>query len=54
MLPHGHHDDYFDMFVNVMLGVGLVFELPILHFLSDAAARRHSVFLIRHSRATRF
>ena len=42
--------EYFDLFVNVTLGVGLVFELPVLIFLPDAAEDCHASFLVRHSR----
>lgn len=42
--------EYFDMFVNVMLGVGLVFELPILIFFLTLLRILSPAFLIRHSR----
>jgi sec-independent protein translocase protein TatC len=42
--------DYFDMFVNVMLGVGLVFELPILIFFLTLLHIVTPGFLVRHSR----
>ncbi len=42
--------DYFDLFVNVMLGVGLVFELPILIFFLTLLHIVTPGFLVRHSR----
>ena len=42
--------EYFDMFVNVILGVGLVFELPVLIFFLILFRIVTPGFLIRHSR----
>jgi sec-independent protein translocase protein TatC len=42
--------EYFDLFVNVMLGVGLVFELPILIFFLTLLHIVTPGFLIRNSR----
>jgi sec-independent protein translocase protein TatC len=42
--------EYFDLFVNVTLGVGLVFELPVLIFLLTLLRVVSPRFLIRHSR----
>src|SRR5271157_836143 len=42
--------EYFDLFVNVMLGVGLVFELPILIFFLTLLRIVTPGFLVRHSR----
>ena len=42
--------EYFDLFVNVTLGVGLVFELPVLLFLLTLLRILSPRFLIRHSR----
>lgn len=42
--------EYFDLFVNVMLGVGLVFEIPILIFFLTLLRIVSPDFLIRHSR----
>ena len=42
--------DYFDLFVNVMLGVGLVFELPVLIFFLTLLHIVTPGFLVRHSR----
>lgn len=42
--------EYFDLFVNVMLGVGLVFELPVLIFFLTLLRITTPSFLIRHSR----
>jgi len=41
---------YFDLFVDVMLGIGLVFELPILIFFLILLRIVTPAFLIRHSR----
>ncbi|HEY3742197.1 MAG TPA: twin-arginine translocase subunit TatC [Bryobacteraceae bacterium] len=42
--------EYFDLFVNVMLGVGLVFELPVLIFFLALLRIASPRFLIQHSR----
>jgi sec-independent protein translocase protein TatC len=42
--------EYFDLFVNVMLGVGLVFELPVLIFFLTLLRILNPMFLLRHSR----
>jgi sec-independent protein translocase protein TatC len=42
--------EYFNLFVNVMLGVGLVFELPILIFFLTLLRVLSPAFLFRHSR----
>src|SRR6516162_4521207 len=42
--------DYFDLFVNVMLGVGLVFELPVIIFFLTLLRIVSPMFLLRHSR----
>lgn len=42
--------EYFDLFVNVTLGVGLVFELPVLIFLLTLLRVLSPRFLMRHSR----
>jgi sec-independent protein translocase protein TatC len=41
---------YFDLFTNVMLGVGLVFELPVLIFFLTLLRIVTPGFLLRHSR----
>jgi len=41
---------YFDMFVNVILGVGLVFELPVVIFFLILFHIATPGFLMRHSR----
>ena len=41
---------YFDLFVNVTLGVGLVFELPVLIFMLTLLRIVSPRFLMRHSR----
>ena len=42
--------EYFDLFVNVILGVGLVFELPVLIFFLTLLRVVSPRFLIRNSR----
>jgi sec-independent protein translocase protein TatC len=42
--------DYFDLFVNVMLGIGLVFELPILIFFLTFLRIASPKFLLSNSR----
>jgi sec-independent protein translocase protein TatC len=42
--------EYFDLFVNVVLGVGLVFEMPVLIFFLALLRIVTPSFLIRHSR----
>src|SRR5947209_10823890 len=42
--------EYFDLFVNVMLGIGLVFELPVLIFFLTLLHVVSPSFLLKHSR----
>jgi sec-independent protein translocase protein TatC len=42
--------EYFDLFVNVTLGVGLVFEMPILIFFLTLLRIVTPSFLVKHSR----
>jgi sec-independent protein translocase protein TatC len=42
--------EYFNLFVNVILGVGLVFELPVLIFFLTLLRIVSPAFLFRHSR----
>jgi sec-independent protein translocase protein TatC len=42
--------EYFDLFVNVMLGVGIVFEMPVLIFFLTLLRILSPMFLLRHSR----
>ncbi len=42
--------EYFDLFVNVMLGIGLVFELPVLIFFLTLLRIITPGFLLRNSR----
>ncbi|HUS07070.1 MAG TPA: twin-arginine translocase subunit TatC [Bryobacteraceae bacterium] len=42
--------EYFDLFVNVMLGVGLVFEMPVLIFFLTLLRIASPKFLLSHSR----
>lgn len=43
-------NEYFDLFVNVTLGVGLVFEMPVVIFFLTLLHLASPRFLIRHSR----
>ena len=43
-------DNYFDKFVDVMLGIGLVFELPVLIFMLSLLRVVSPSFLLNHSR----
>ncbi len=43
-------NEYFDLFVNVTLGIGLVFELPVLIFFLTLLRLVTPKFLISHSR----
>ena len=43
-------DEYFSLFVNVTMGIGLVFELPVLVFFLTLIHVVTPSFLIRHSR----
>jgi sec-independent protein translocase protein TatC len=42
--------DYYDLFVDVMLGVGIIFEIPVVLFLLTLIRVASPSFLIRHSR----
>jgi len=42
--------EYFDIFVNVILGVGVVFEMPVLIFMLTLLRIASPKFLIEHSR----
>ncbi|MGO9258911.1 MAG: twin-arginine translocase subunit TatC [Bryobacteraceae bacterium] len=42
--------EYFDLFIEVTVGVGMVFELPVLLFLLTALHVATPRFLLRHSR----
>jgi len=48
--PYVSVSEYFDLFVNVVLGVGLVFELPVLIFFLTLLRIVTPKFLIKHSR----
>jgi sec-independent protein translocase protein TatC len=54
-LGHGIHPtvsvtEYFNLFVNVMLAVGIVFEIPVLLFLLTLIRVVNPRFLMKHSR----
>ena len=42
--------EYYDLFVDVMLGVGIIFEIPVLLFLLTLVRVVSPMFLVRHSR----
>lgn len=42
--------EYYDLFVDVMLGVGIIFEIPIILFLLTLIRVASPTFLVRHSR----
>jgi sec-independent protein translocase protein TatC len=42
--------EYYDLFVDVMLGVGIIFEIPVLLFLLTLIRVANPSFLVRHSR----
>jgi sec-independent protein translocase protein TatC len=42
--------EYFDLFVDVMLGIGMVFELPVLIFFLVLLRIASPAFLLKHSR----
>lgn len=50
IIPMVTISEYFSLFVNVVLGVGIVFELPILIFFLTLLRIVSPVFLVRHSR----
>jgi len=50
VVPMVPMDIYFERFVDVVLGVGIVFELPVLIFLLTALGVVTPGFLMRHSR----
>jgi len=50
VVPMVPMDIYFERFVDVVLGVGILFELPVLIFLLTALGLVTPHFLIRHSR----
>ena len=43
-------NEYYDLFVDIMLGVGIVFEIPVLLFLLTLVRIVKPAFLVRHSR----
>jgi sec-independent protein translocase protein TatC len=48
--PSVNITEYFDLFVDVMLGVGIIFEIPVLLFLLTLIHVASPAFLVRHSR----
>ena len=48
--PYISIDKYFSLFVNVMLGISLVFELPVIIFFLTLIRVASPSFLLRHSR----
>lgn len=43
-------NEYYDLFVDVMLAVGMVFEIPVMLFLLTLVHVANPAFLVRHSR----
>jgi sec-independent protein translocase protein TatC len=50
VIPMVTISEYFSLFVNVVLGVGVVFELPVLIFFLTLLRILSPAFLVRHSR----
>ena len=48
--PGVNVNEYYDLFVDVMLGVGVIFEIPVLLFLLTLIHVVKPAFLVRHSR----
>lgn len=48
--PYIDINHYYDLFVDVMLGVGIIFEIPVLLFLLTLIRVASPYFLVRHSR----
>jgi sec-independent protein translocase protein TatC len=48
--PYIDMNHYYDLFVDVMLGVGMIFEIPVLLFLLTLIHVASPAFLVRHSR----
>jgi sec-independent protein translocase protein TatC len=48
--PSVNITEYYDLFVDVMLGVGIIFEIPVLLFLLTLIRVVSPAFLVRHSR----
>jgi sec-independent protein translocase protein TatC len=48
--PAVNVNEYYDLFVDVMLGVGVIFEIPVLLFLLTLIRIVSPAFLVRHSR----
>src|SRR5579864_2560456 len=50
VMPMVSMTEYFDLFVNVILGIGLIFEMPVLIFFLTLLHLASPSFLINHSR----
>ncbi len=50
VVPKISVENYFDRFVDIILGIGLVFELPVLVFFLTLIGVASPAFLLRHSR----
>src|ERR1700733_7818350 len=48
--PYISMTEYYDLFVDVMLGVGIIFEIPVILFLLTLIRVASPAFLVRHSR----
>src|SRR3984885_8261859 len=50
LTPGINVNEYYDLLVDVMLAVGIVFEIPVLLFLLTLVRVANPGFLVRHSR----
>jgi sec-independent protein translocase protein TatC len=50
VVPKISVENYFDRFVDIILGIGLVFELPVLVFFLTLIGIASPAFLLKHSR----
>ncbi len=48
--PYISMSEYYDLFVDVILGVGIIFEIPVILFLLTLIRVASPSFLVRHSR----
>jgi sec-independent protein translocase protein TatC len=48
--PNISMTEYYDLFVDVMLGVGIIFEIPVILFLLTLIRVASPTFLVKHSR----
>jgi sec-independent protein translocase protein TatC len=48
VVPKVTIENYFDRFVDAMLGIGLVFEIPVLVFFLTLIGVASPAFLLKH------